>query len=133
MQRIINITSKRGGCKRIYEDFIYNKESDSTSLIRWRCRIRICKGILHTDKKGIVLKTVEHTVHNTDNEEINKYKALKAIKENLNKQQESSLEVVTAITSKLDDKIIAILPIFNTMRDTATRNRNKIKERSWVQ
>ncbi len=54
------IKNNKGGCKLLYDGYIYTKKAVSKSTIRWECSqraLKYCKGAMTTDTQVIIVIT----------------------------------------------------------------------------
>jgi hypothetical protein len=126
MEKIILTRSERNKEIVIFENHIYNFHSLNNETKRWRCKIRKCSGVLFTNNLNEVITKKPHN-HDAISEEEEKLLLLRKIDIRVMNSYENLTSLLAIELSKTDDTLLKKMPHFSSLRDKATRMKNKNK------
>lgn len=117
------IKNKNNNNNLICDGYIYNADNRENRKGNWRCSIRKCRSIGSVNENEFFLHS-EHN-HEPNKKNMKMKKAIAEIKYNAEKTLESNMKIVTDVTSKLDENIVAYMPKFKNLLDKCTKLKNK--------
>lgn len=121
---MIFYTSIRGNTKLAYQGKDYNFQRMVDNNRRFRCTDRRCRGALILGPQNDVLETRPHSCIITQ-ANINANIAGRRIQERINTTSENIVDIYTTVTAEQPNNVLSRLPSYRTIRDYATRLRNR--------
>lgn len=120
---IIEILSKRGGRKILYQGFSYNYKKETPNKIIWRCRTAGCNSYLQTNNELAILGISDHSHEENFEKNLQDY-AYRTILKRSEETSELPREIIYRTMKDYNDVEVSTSPLLSSLTTQIKKHRN---------